>query len=220
MARMAIKRRTFMRTLLSFSAASLVPVDTFARPLPIAPAQMPAPEIAIVDDPGFVPRHSAYSNLHMCGIFLVPQDEHPITVEVACGPNDVGNVMGMRSFMPPDVAMMTQAVATWDRRRAREAPRVVRNKPLRLSRLPHPTSWNASFNRLMGPADLAYFNTDDCWCPFDFGLCSARDPLKLTFEAIRQGDRFEPINVMLVYEKMPADFMSGRRPGLHPVALR
>jgi hypothetical protein len=110
----------------------------------------------------------------LLGIIVTPTSAAATTLEVACG-GTLFHGCGGRAFNEPNTYAFTEIV-----------------------------SGPNSLNRICPGAnvDVSYFNTDECFCPFDFGCFSNSAPLVLTFVPITTLSTFPPFNFLVVGEKL------------------
>jgi hypothetical protein len=93
----------------------------------------------------------------LLGIIATPSTFGAFTLSITCG-NKFFSGCGARSFNDPLQLIVTSIISGFN-----------------------------SLERTCGPDagfDVAYWNTDDCYCPFDFGCFSNLAPLTMTFDPI------------------------------------
>lgn len=93
----------------------------------------------------------------LLGIIATPATFGPFTLSITCG-NKFFSGCAARSFNDPLQIIVTSIISGFN-----------------------------SLERTCGPDagfDVAYWNTDDCYCPFDFGCFSNLAPLTMTFDPI------------------------------------
>jgi hypothetical protein len=128
----------------------------------------------------------------LLGIFVQPASASPTTLEISCG-NTFFNACGARSFTPAGTNLLTSIVSGFDTR-----------------------------DQLCPGSgiDVAFFQTDDCYCPFYFGCFSNLAPLLMTFDPVDTQSVLEPLNMVLVGDRLEFDgcfpYPPGMVPGLQP----
>jgi hypothetical protein len=93
----------------------------------------------------------------LLGIIATPSTFGSFTLSITCG-NKFFSGCGARSFNDPLQLIVTSIISGFN-----------------------------GYERTCGPDagfDVAYWNTDDCWCPFDWGCFSNLAPLTITFDPI------------------------------------
>lgn len=143
--------------------------------------------------PGMSPYVNApyYQPSSLLGIFVQPATAAPTTIEASCG-NTFFNGCGARTFTPENSILLTEIVSGFDTR-----------------------------NNLCPGAgiDVAYFRTDDCYCPFFFGCFSNLAPLLITFDPIDTQSVLQPLNMVIVGERLEFDGCFPFPPGLWPTPV-
>lgn len=113
----------------------------------------------------------------LLGVFVQPATAAPTTLEISCG-NTFFNACGARSFTPAGSILLTSIVSGFDTR-----------------------------DQLCPGSgiDVAFFQTDDCYCPFYFGCFSNLAPLMITFDPIDTQSVLQPLNLILVGDRLEFD---------------
>lgn len=124
----------------------------------------------------------------LLGIVVQPETTAPVTLEVSCG-NTFFNGCGARTFSPPNTFIITSIVSGFDTR-----------------------------DQLCPGSgiDVAFFDTTDCYCPFDFGCFSNLAPLLLTFDPVDTLSVIPLFNMIIVGDRLEFDGCFPYPPGLIP----
>lgn len=126
----------------------------------------------------------------LLGIFVQPATSAPTTLEISCG-NTFFNGCGARSFGSAQGGenLLTSMVSGFDTR-----------------------------DQLCPGSgiDVAFFQTDDCYCPFMFGCFSNLAPLLLTFDPVDTQSTLAPLNMVIVGDRLEFDGCFPYPPGLLP----
>ena len=115
-------------------------------------------------------------NYSLLGVFVQPATSAATTLEISCG-NTFFNSCGARSFGSAQGRenLLTSIVSGFD-----------------------------TTDQLCPGSgiDVAFFQTDQCFCPFDFGCFSNLAPLLMTFDPIDTQSVLAPLDVVLVGSRM------------------
>ena len=110
-------------------------------------------------------------NQSLLGIVATPATFGPFTLSVTCG-NKFFYGCGARSFNSPLQLLVTSIISGFN-----------------------------GLERTCGPDagfDVAFWNTDDCYCPFDWGCFSNLAPLTITFDPIDTLSVLPTLDVIIV----------------------
>jgi len=124
----------------------------------------------------------------LLGVVVQPETLSPVTLEISCG-NTFFNGCGARTFSPPNTFILTSIVSGFDTR-----------------------------DQLCPGSgiDVAFFDTTDCYCPFDFGCFSNLAPLLLTFDPVDTLSTIPLFNMIIVGDRLEFDGCFPWPPGLIP----
>lgn len=124
----------------------------------------------------------------LLGIFVVPASAQPTTLEISCG-NTFFSGCGARSFTPSGTNLLTSIISGFDTR-----------------------------DQLCPGSgiDVAFFDTTDCYCPFDWGCFSNLAPLSITFDPIDTQSVLAPLNMIIVGQRLEFGGCFPFPPGMYP----
>lgn len=124
----------------------------------------------------------------LLGVVVQPDTTAPVTLEISCG-NTFFNGCGARAFSPANTFIITSIVSGFDTR-----------------------------DQLCPGSgiDVAFFDTTDCYCPFDFGCFSNLAPLLLTFDPVDTLSVIPLFNMVIVGDRLEFDGCFPYPPGLIP----
>ncbi len=127
----------------------------------------------------------------LLGIFVTPATAAATTLEISCG-NTFFNACGARSFTPAGSILLTSIISGFDTR-----------------------------DQLCPGSgiDVAFFQTDFCYCPFQFGCFSNLAPLLITFDPVDTQSVLQPLNMILVGDRMEFDGCFPYPPGGVPAPI-